>query len=322
MPSRLLREGILDSRAVNALGFPAEVFYRRLMSVVDDFGRFDGRPEVLRCRLYPLKVDTVREADISRWIAECEKAGLIALYAVDGAGSPRWIATREKAGLAVSEDLKPYILFRKLGSPRAKDSKFPAPPAGAGPPAADAHPFTSVNGCAQPQTDENGCAQPQTDVPGSDSGTGSDSGAGTTTGAGRSAVGRDRDFDPLKHEAEQHRLFVERWNAAGLPAVTRLTASLKGLLAVRLRDPEWADQYPAALARAGESPHLRAGEDRRNGPLDPHEFLTQDALVGRILAGKFDRYAPGARQPPAGGKAADRFARLEAEKKAREGGGG
>jgi hypothetical protein len=39
MPSRLLREGILDSEAVNALSFAAEVFYRRLMSVVDDFGR-------------------------------------------------------------------------------------------------------------------------------------------------------------------------------------------------------------------------------------------------------------------------------------------
>jgi hypothetical protein len=80
VPSRLLREGILDSEAVNALSFPAEVFYRRLMSVVDDFGRFDGRPSVLRSRLYPLKVESVREADISRWIAECEKAGLIVLY--------------------------------------------------------------------------------------------------------------------------------------------------------------------------------------------------------------------------------------------------
>lgn len=84
MPSRILREGILTSDRVNSLTPPAEVFYRRLMSVVDDYGRFDGRPGLLRVSCFPLRVDTVREADISRWIAECVTAGLIALYAVDG----------------------------------------------------------------------------------------------------------------------------------------------------------------------------------------------------------------------------------------------
>lgn len=84
MPSRILREGILTSDRVNSLTPPAEVFYRRLMSVVDDYGRFDGRTGLLRVSCYPLRVDTVREADISRWIAECVKAGVIALYAVDG----------------------------------------------------------------------------------------------------------------------------------------------------------------------------------------------------------------------------------------------
>lgn len=109
MPNRILRESILDSEAVDQLSVAAEVFYRRLMSVVDDFGRFDARPSVLRSRCYPLRVTTAREADISRWLAECEKAGLIVLYSVDG---------------------KQYLLFHKLGEPRAKSSKFPAPPAG------------------------------------------------------------------------------------------------------------------------------------------------------------------------------------------------
>lgn len=107
MPNRILREAILDSEAVNALTPQAEVFYRRLMSVVDDFGRFDARPAVLRGRLYPLQLDRVREADLDRWIAECVKASLIRLYTV-GSGQ--------------------YILFHKLGEPRAKSSKFPAPP--------------------------------------------------------------------------------------------------------------------------------------------------------------------------------------------------
>ena len=166
MPTRLLREGILDSDSVCSLSFPAEVFYRRLMSVVDDFGRFDGRPAVLKSRLYPLQGDKVREADIPRWIAECEKAGLIVLYTVAA---------------------KPYILFRKLGVPRAKDSKWPSPPEGlekldtSGGEVPGESLFTDENICAQTQTDENRRTQTLADAPYSDSGsdTSSDSGAGS-----------------------------------------------------------------------------------------------------------------------------------------------
>src|ERR1700674_3318716 len=42
MPTRLLRESILDSEAVNSLSLRGEVFYRRLISIVDDFGRFES----------------------------------------------------------------------------------------------------------------------------------------------------------------------------------------------------------------------------------------------------------------------------------------
>ena len=94
MPTRLLREGILDSDAVNSLSWAAEVFYRRLMSVVDDFGLFDGRPSIIRSRLYPTKVESVREADIPRWIAECVNSGLIALYMHAGKPYGQMLDTR------------------------------------------------------------------------------------------------------------------------------------------------------------------------------------------------------------------------------------
>ena len=168
MPTRLLREGILDSDAVCSLSFPAEVFYRRLMSVVDDFGRFDGRAAVLKSRLYPLQSDKVREADIPRWIAECETAGLIVLYTVAA---------------------KPYILFRKLGVPRAKDSKRPAPPKSletcdtSGGEVGTLQTLADENICAQTQTDENGCGQTLADAPYSDSG--SDSISGTDSDASK-----------------------------------------------------------------------------------------------------------------------------------------
>lgn len=82
MANRVIHEEILTSERVNSLDFPAEIFYRRLMSRVDEHGLHDGRPSILKASLYPLK--RVRHADISLWIAACEKAGLIALYDEDG----------------------------------------------------------------------------------------------------------------------------------------------------------------------------------------------------------------------------------------------
>ena len=195
MPTRLLREGILDSKAVNALSFPAEVFYRRLMSVVDDFGRFDGRADYLRARLYPVKLDAVREADIPRWIAECEKAGLIALYTVDD---------------------EPYILFHRLGPARAAKSKYPAPPTDVA--ASRKRPQTDVNGHAPPQTDVNGHAPPQTGAPYSYSVSDANSNANPTGGAAaepppaepRPVVPRERK-PPSGPHAEAIRFFVNSW---------------------------------------------------------------------------------------------------------------
>jgi hypothetical protein len=106
MPTRLLREGINDSEAVNMLSVPAEIFFRRLMSVVDDFGRFDARIPVLRARLYALKQDKIRFAQIEGWLGECVAAGVVSTYTVGG---------------------NPYLVMHKLGTGRAKSSQYPAP---------------------------------------------------------------------------------------------------------------------------------------------------------------------------------------------------
>lgn len=97
MPNRIIREGILTSDRVEQLDPAAEVFYRRLMSKVDDHGLYDARPSILRTSLYPLRVDRVREADIARWIAACEKAGVIALYQHDGKPYLQMLDTRWQA---------------------------------------------------------------------------------------------------------------------------------------------------------------------------------------------------------------------------------
>lgn len=107
MPNRVLREGILTSERVNLLSLDGEVFYRRLMSVVDDFGRYTAHPALLRAHLYPLRLDRVREASMERLLTECEKVRLVRLYVVAS---------------------KPYLEVLDFGQHvRAKHSKWPAP---------------------------------------------------------------------------------------------------------------------------------------------------------------------------------------------------
>lgn len=107
MPNRILRDGILTSEAVNRLGWAEEVFYRRLMSVVDDFGRFYAAPKLLRAACYPLHIDKVSDSDIGKWLSACETAALVRVYpAPDG---------------------KRYLeLMNFRQQVRAKDSKFPS----------------------------------------------------------------------------------------------------------------------------------------------------------------------------------------------------
>ncbi|MFY7952807.1 MAG: hypothetical protein ACOVT5_09885 [Armatimonadaceae bacterium] len=279
MPARLLREGILDSDAVCSLSFPAEVFYRRLMSVVDDFGRFDGRAAVLKSRLYPLQGDKVREADIPRWIAECEKAGLIVLYTVAA---------------------KPYILFRKLGVPRAKESKWPAPP--------ESLKSWDTSGCEVPCeslfADENGCEQTHTDesrrqhtpayAPDSGSDTSSDAGAGTK---------KSRPATPA--------VVIVTFPTDGNPGEWHLTES---------HVAEWRDLYPTldilaecrkALAWVQSKPSNRktAGGMKR-------------FLVGWLnrATERGGRQQPQAYTKPAGETPLERMQRLQAEMDANKGG--
>lgn len=56
------------------------MFYRRLMSVADDYGLYDARTPILRSALYPLQLDKMSECNIQRCLSACEAAGLILLY--------------------------------------------------------------------------------------------------------------------------------------------------------------------------------------------------------------------------------------------------
>jgi hypothetical protein len=84
MPARILREGILTSESVDQLSPGAELFYRRLMSAVDDYGRYPKHPSLLRAALFPLRTDKITSDDITGWLNECERAGLIQTFLSQG----------------------------------------------------------------------------------------------------------------------------------------------------------------------------------------------------------------------------------------------
>lgn len=108
MPSRIVREGINSSARVNRLSFGAELLYRRLMSVADDYGRFYASPVTIRASCWPLCPEKVTEKNITEWLIECLQGDkpLLSGYEVDGAK---------------------YILIQDFGQQIRTKSKFPEP---------------------------------------------------------------------------------------------------------------------------------------------------------------------------------------------------
>lgn len=113
MPTRMLREGILDSEAVNRLSLEAEVFYRRLMSLADDYGRADGRLEILRGRLFALQFDRWTIDKVAAAVDECCQSLL-------ADGSP--LVLRYEVGG------KSYLQIENFGQRTRTQSRFPDPP--------------------------------------------------------------------------------------------------------------------------------------------------------------------------------------------------
>lgn len=83
MPNRIFRD-TTNSDKIDKISFQAEVFFYRLMMKADDYGCYWADEKRLKGNLFILKLDKIREADISRWLAECHEAGLIVLYEVSG----------------------------------------------------------------------------------------------------------------------------------------------------------------------------------------------------------------------------------------------
>lgn len=105
MPTRYLKSGIRDSEAIEKLSPLAENLYYRLLVTVDDFGRYDARPPMIKAACFPVK-DSINAAKTEVLMKELAENGLIEIYMAQS---------------------KPYLQMTKWDNiPRAKESKFPA----------------------------------------------------------------------------------------------------------------------------------------------------------------------------------------------------
>jgi len=111
MPSRIVREGINSSPRVNQLSMGAEVFYRRLMSVVDDYGRYHGSVVTLRGACWPTNPEKIREREVAKWLDELLK------------GDDPLVRTYEVLGAI-------YVEIQDFGQQTRTKSRFPDPPCG------------------------------------------------------------------------------------------------------------------------------------------------------------------------------------------------
>ncbi len=104
MPTRYLKPGIRDSEKIDSISFPAESLFYRLLVTVDDFGRFDGRPKMVKAACFPIK-DSMSIEKTEELMIELIRFDLIFVYEINK---------------------KPYLQVNTWDNkPRAKESKYP-----------------------------------------------------------------------------------------------------------------------------------------------------------------------------------------------------
>lgn len=83
MPQRFLRPGITTSDRWNAVSWEAQSFFIRILTLVDDFGRYDGRPAILHGQCFALRED-INPLRTAALRSELHKSKLIQVYVHEG----------------------------------------------------------------------------------------------------------------------------------------------------------------------------------------------------------------------------------------------
>ena len=90
MPTRMIREGIIDSRPFHELTDSAQLFYFKLLLLVDDYGRYEADADLLRSKLFWRSLDRWPLSRVSAVLADVSTVRtddgheLVTLYRVNG----------------------------------------------------------------------------------------------------------------------------------------------------------------------------------------------------------------------------------------------
>lgn len=108
MPQRFLRPGITTSLRFNSVPWMAQSLYMRLVTLVDDFGRYDAEPRLICSHAFPLgdpEGQAIPVTMIERLCRSLSEHDLVIFYIKDG---------------------KKYLQIARWNEkPRADQSKFP-----------------------------------------------------------------------------------------------------------------------------------------------------------------------------------------------------
>ena len=108
MPNRIIKESVCYSESIKSLSWFEEVVFYRLIVNADDYGRLDGRPEMIQAKLFPLRRD-ITESTVNKALNALTAAGMVQVYMYDQ---------------------KPFLqltAWEQHQQVRAAKSKFPAP---------------------------------------------------------------------------------------------------------------------------------------------------------------------------------------------------
>ena len=107
MPNRIIRDSARSSKTLATLTDFAERGFWRLILAADDFGRFPADASLVLAMCFPRMTDKVSLLMCEQMLRECEAAGLIILYEVEGINYGQ------------------FVKADKYFTRRAKHSKYP-----------------------------------------------------------------------------------------------------------------------------------------------------------------------------------------------------
>ena len=109
MPVRLLKPGLRTSEKFNRCSLLAQSTYVRLLTMVDDYGRYLANPRLLRSELFPLgdnRGEDIPLPQIETALIELKQTGLIIVY---------------------ESESKSHLQLTTWNEKPRSESKFPAP---------------------------------------------------------------------------------------------------------------------------------------------------------------------------------------------------